>query len=427
MKKFNFVSQSVEKEREAEIEVNLTKPEDFVGEVCVTKLKIPSDSLPYGLLEPHKETITQETLTLLQNWQMGTPTDFIIGFIIVSTPDYECNSTDQYILNEAGNFSPMSITTQATYHSIDANVIGRGDIWAIQLYQFWIPGKIVYQQNGADIKLTTPSLPFYDWNNGLKVNKLDYHRLMVNDYQITNGRSIHIRNKEDGFEVEIGYKVSLQDQQVHQRMSTPILVMSEKMANFLGVNEPSTAKYVINGDVFRNAEGDTWSAIGQRLIAPRAKVNYNTRLLQQITSNTIGSPNVVNLSCTFDLLNFHQTSEMFPINHVCVQCLDLNYEGEKISINTVDLTGTVVPSSAYFLKTFLISTETRKSDFIFVNDMTTERSHEVNSPRISHLHFRLFWLDPQNILHPIVLGSKQVFSIQLCLTEKSIKRVRFLE
>ena len=427
MKKFNFVSQSVEKDHNAEIEVNLTKPEDFVGEVCVTKLKIPSDCLPYGLLEPHKDTISQETLSLLQSWQMGTPTDFIIGFVMVSSQDYGCNSTDQYILNEAGNFSPMIVTTMASQYRIDADTMREGKVWGADLYHFWIPGKISYHQNGTDINLSTPSLPFYDWNNGLKVNKLNYHSFVDSKFQFTDGRSIYIHTKEDGFEIEIGYRLFLLDQQVQQRVSTPILVMSEKMADFLGVNDSSAAKYVINGNIFRSPENATWNAIGQRLVAPRAKITYNTRLLQQITTNTIGSPDMVNFSCTFNLTNFHQTSAMFPINHVCVQCLDLNYEGEKISINTLDLTGTVVPSSAYFLKTFLISTDTKKSDFIFVNDMTTERSHKVNSPRITHLFFRLFWLDPANTLRPIILGSKQVFSIQLCLTEDSTKRVRFLE
>ena len=426
MKKYNFVSQAVEKEQEAEIAVNLTKPEDFVGDICVTKLKIPSDSLPYGLLEPHKDPISTESLSLLQSWASGTPTDFIIGYIMVSTPNYGCNSTDQYILNPTGNFSPMIVTTMASQYVIDAEAMGRGEIWGVDLYQFWLPGKPTYQTNESGVKLTTPSEPFFDWNHGITARRFNYAKFVDNDYQHVDGRSIYIRNKEDGFEIEIGNRLALVNLEVTQRVSTPILVMSEKMADFLGVNEPTAAKYVINGNIFRSPENDTWNAFGTRLVAPRAKVTYNSRLLQQITSNTIGTPDMVNFSCTFNLTNFHQTSEMFPINHVCVQCLDLNYEGEKIMINTVDLTGTVVPSSAYFLKTFLISTDTRKSDFIFVNDMTTERSLKVNSPRITHLQFSLFWLDTHNILRPLILQKNNTFSLQLCVTPSPLKNARFL-
>ena len=153
----------------------------------------------------------------------------------------------------------------------------------------------------------------------------------------------------------------------------------------------------------------------RNLYVIRAQPEYSPSFLKlQNSLVPVGKP-IQDFSATYNFINFEQSTSLFPISHIAIQCLDLNYIGEDMSINTRDLEGTIVPSQMYFLKTFLISTRNTLSDFLYIEDNTMTNTIEVNSPNITRLKFQFFWITPNQELYEFKLPPNNVIQLQLIL------------
>ena len=75
MKKFTFSTEESDEKQPAIIDINNTAPMDFVGRLCVSKLKIPRNTLPIALVPPLQREFTAEEKQAIDD--VGeTPTEY---------------------------------------------------------------------------------------------------------------------------------------------------------------------------------------------------------------------------------------------------------------------------------------------------------------------------------------------------------------
>ena len=152
----------------------------------------------------------------------------------------------------------------------------------------------------------------------------------------------------------------------------------------------------------------------QNFIAPECNITLNPRTSSLITLSEIPAAETnLPYESRFEVNGYRRTSEIFPVSHIAIQCLDLNFEGESMVCNSKDLMGVINPSDMYFLKTFLMGFGGEITDFVYVNDLKTEVEIPVDSRYVTALKFTFFWIDHDHFVHPLRALANTTVELQI--------------
>lgn len=434
MKKFNFATEASDKTQDAIIDVNNTAPMDFVGRMCVSKLKIPKNSMPIALVPP-----LSGTFTLSQKRQIDavgeTPTELYFALFCQNTRKASSTYSNCPLLECKGNGTFVIPDTLTNDLELVAN-----DLFAMFFVHYWMNEKPIWQLNGdGNYQLMNKPKPIYRWYTNSYVehspfvgysNDFTYHCFQIGDGY--DGRwdilTASILNNTDKFSIITNVRLHTTSEEYY----TPVIALSKWLVQTNNLvdnvdpthsdgdydyaeSEPPSVKF--NEDAL--APGETRAPADiyamRRMYIIHANMEYTPSYQTLLSTQRSTDTQYQDFSATYNFINFDQSTSLFPITHIAIQCLDLNYLGEDMSINTRDLEGTIVPSQMYFLKTFLVSTRNTLSDFLYIEDNTMTNTIEVNSPNITRLKFQFFWITPSQELYEFKLPPNNVIQLQLIL------------
>lgn len=429
MKKFNFATKKSDAVHEAIIDINNTAPMDFIGKLCVSKLKIPQESFPIAIVPVLQRTFNSDQKQQIDSLGM-IPTEFYFIMLIYA-------ASHEAVLEGAQGNGQMALQGNASHRTqwrikdvkrgnrLEA-VIGDSEdptannICYIKIFSYWYRESPQWKPVAEnEYQLVNSDKPIYSWNKDPNLELVhlttyaegmsDSSEKLVCEIEDVHSRfvinsNVYMPNTSDLFTMPI---------------TTPVILLSNWLSKTNGLSSPETGEVVISY-MKHEEQYEIFSEMfcrGVTFPVHYAKITYNPAFQQTIQTGVVSDAlsDILDLSASYDFYSFKQTDLLFPANHVAIQCLDLNYDGEDIPINTKDINGVVVPSHMYFLKTFLISTQDELSDFIFMNDMTTANTVTVNSPNISRLQFRFVWIDADQQIHPFLVWRNNIISLQLTL------------
>jgi len=429
MKKFNFATEKTETVQEAVIDINNTSPMDFVGKLCVSKLKIPQASFPIAIVPPLQRTFTTDQKREIDAQGM-IPTEFYFVVLIYSAANEavleggQCNG-QMALQGNASHRTQWRIKDTKRDNRLEAIILddvepAANNICYMKIFSYWYRETPNWKQVGdGEYQLSNTAKPIYSWNKDPNMALMQL---------TTYGTGMSVTSEKLVCEIEDAHNRFVINSTVYLPNSsdlftipvtTPVILLSDWLSNTNGLSSPETGEVKIN--YMKHGE---WYEILSTMFCDQmtypihyAQVTYNPAFQQTIQTGVLSDAlsDYLDLSANYNFYSFKQTDLLFPANHLAIQCLDLNYDGENMSINTKDINGVVVPSRMYFLKTFLISTNEELSDFIFMNDMTTANTVTVNSPNISRLQFRFVWIDSDQQVHPFLVWRNNVISMQLTL------------
>ena len=413
MKKFNFCTSPSDQAQPAIIDVNNIAPMDFVGNLCVSKLKIPRNTLPVALVPPMGYEFTAEEKAEVD--AVGyTPTEMY--YVVFSHLVDEAVAGQANCSGNTSQFFKSGTDNWKSYSGSSGNfVLTNENCFVARLMTFWMYDKPRWKQlENGNFVLTNEDKPIYAWWG-------PESRLLVREYyKYISAQTVRfwaeIRNVYDHFIMDT--KVITANSHEMYAYTTPIIALSQWLTQVNGLTSAYATHVVLDENITFNSGGNgKFLYTDIPLEVMRADVTYNPVFQNTLNTGEMLPPFslIVDMSATYNFKNFNQTELLFPVNHIAIQCLDLNYEPEDISINTVDLEGVINPSHMYFLKTFLISTRGGLSDFLYIEDKTTANTIEVNSPRITRLQFRFLWIDTNQIVHNLELWRNNVITLQLIL------------
>lgn len=426
MKKFTFVTERSDEPEDAIIDITNTAPMDFVGKLRVSKLKIPLNTFPIALIEPSQRGFTAEQKALIDSEKM-VPTTLQVCYWSTSSKSVHSMSNEIFVdtFQQTSTLNIMPTLEHISHDSINQIVI---DIyWADDIPRWKFDPEVNLWF------LTNDDYPIYSWNGenmGLIKKQYTYQNTnspgpkKSRDQKSTSEQILEasILNQYDKFAVDIKWQV---DQNTN--FSSVILAISPQLATILGLTTSQYTRYYFEDDI-PFSDNDIYRAINEEYWTYSTNIVYNTYQDKVLGENPIPTPtySLFDFSGVYTIRDTTQSEFLFPVNHIAIQCLDLNIENpEDISINTRDLQGVVVPSHAYYLKTFLISTRNTRSDFLYLSDLTQENYIAVNSPSIYRLIFRILWIDNDNFVHNFKIWRDNVITLQLVLEDyNSEKRPR---
>lgn len=412
MKKFTFSTEESDEKQPAIIDINNTAPMDFVGRLCVSKLKIPRNTLPIALVPPLQREFTAEEKQAIDD--VGeTPTEYYYALFS------SCNTSLARPTNATYYYRQTNETWTESCKTTSGFTLTNDTTYICLLFSYWARTKPIWEplENGNFI-LVNKRQPIYSWAGCSNFTRRSAYRTIYENTWITYDINIHNEYNRLFFHSNVFCRGA----GTEDRYSTPTLALSPwlKEVNGLKTDFDATVRFRYDYE-FTHGTTDSVNNIyakQQTMYIMPAKVTYNpyfADIQRTLRNGTDYGDQIFNLSATYDFYNFNQTAELFPIEHFAIQCLDLNYDPEDIPINTIDLTGTIVPSHMYFLKTFLISTRVTLSDFLYLADNTTVNTIDVNSPRITRLQFRFMWITKNHEVYDLEIWKNNVVTLELTL------------
>ena len=384
MKKFNFATPTSESTQEAVIEINNTAPMDFVGELAVSKLKIPMNIFPLTNVPAMRRTFTGEQKTVIDN--IGkTPTEYYYILVVYNAVNEDvadaAQGNSQMLMqwyNPASKTMLWKVKTPFPHQHLNATMLfGLGPMYQIpiafiKIQSYWFNEPPMWEQLGNDeYKLKNKDKPLYSWNGDKDIVPIPYeinHRVLDEEYDVSC--FIDIRNDSDEliFDSRVFMPVLSGTASEGLHYTTPVLLLSDWLSSTAGLStsDPNTATFHYNSEGYPLPDAHPlkfWKSYIEPVFTIFPAETTYTKSFEPVFStglNTGSSPKGFDMSAVYKFVGFKQTDLIFPATQLAVQCLDLNYEGEVIAVNTPNISGTIVPSNMYFLKTFLISTFERR-------------------------------------------------------------------
>lgn len=413
MKKFNYTYRE-ENIEQTNVVIDATSvcPTDYIGDIRVTKVKIPRTSLPVAIAHVTPMGFTTEQRTAYDSSGWNALTDIC------------------YIVCQGKNTTWTNNGAQIQYFSdrkvrMDGRTSNGTRVWgASTLYNFtfmafcmWEKPKWFQEEDGLWY-MRNQDKPIYQWQGnsmGLQTRILHYG---------PNGLSPTLLNNYEQIQFLIRGLTPIAQIPNSSFITSPILGLNERLSSMFGVaGLPWQVQLSFDStEDFGFGTNAVWIVPflnNQHFICPTADTTYDSPALSYVVGGEIPSTQTdIIHNCKLTLNSYTPSEEIFPVNHIAIQCLDLNFEGESLSVNTKDLMGVVNPSDMYFLKTFLMSHGGKMTDFLYVNDLETETPVAVNSPRISSLKFSFFWIDKEHFIHPLEALQNTTIELQLVYTPK---------
>lgn len=435
IKKFNFTKVQHEEQGPAISRTTSVAPNDFVGELRVTKFKLTKESFPSNYISPSKHKFNREEMESIPPNMI--PTDYCI-ILLADTqmadaePIREISNSvhngEKYLLNtyinDKPSFGNAKVDCKILYpfinHRDESSFPEGGDYLAIYIKRYCIPGTCNWErQDDNNYILKNEDYIIYSINdiNNLPSISVFAHQSSAPIY--SENAYINIFKNISStvtFDFAINCKSRLEPT-FGSTYTTPTILLSKEYGDLLGINDviykgsiPTHSVYIQaainnNYDFIVPSLEFKWGPYVSGLLSQIPfeykynNINFSIDGSAIATVNTISSPKAV-----------------FPLSHILLTCDELNFEGEEINVNTTQQQGVINPSSLRILKSFFIGiTDDTTSDFIYVEDNLDNMPVIVNSPRLCSLTFRLWIMTNNGTITPLILKQGNLFSLQLTL------------
>lgn len=403
MKKYNFTFQESETTNVV-IDATNVAPTDYVGSIRVSKVKIPSTSLPVAIAHVTSHGFTWEEKLAYDAGGWNALSD--ICYICLITKG-TLTPTNGYQIQYHSD-SKIRIDSRTSHSVIEYSPDSIQSI-RIVFHCFWERPKWVKGDDDL-YYMVNEDKPIYAWEgNAMGLQRKDWawgpDSPYVAQNNVYNKCEFIVRGQTTKNRIPNGSFIS-----------SPAVLVNQRIAEMNGFwNLPEQMR-------FKMAADERWSLLAwaipfineQNFIAPECKITLNPRTSALITLSAIPSEESnIPYESRFEVNGYRRTNEIFPVSHIAIQCLDLNFEGESMVCNSKDLMGVINPSDMYFLKTFLMGFGGEITDFIYVNDLKTEVEIPVESRYVTALKFAFFWIDHDHFVHPLQALANTTVELQI--------------
>lgn len=399
------------KEKPAIIKQTFVRPIDFVGRLRVPRLKLTSGVLPLLIIKPSSRSYTAVEQAKITSLGL-TPTDMIYGLLW-----YKGNSTDPSVTVPGnGNVYSFSVDDTNTtrinpwlanaYPSSTQRVNANSILYA----HLFINERPIWEQNtGSTWRLKNNPRILHDWSE-LTTNSENFMLYVhgTDDFRYSLG-VISFSDNSLRFHDDVVVEAT------EQFYTTPVFFCSDYLARFISPLDTQN-NFRFTQDIL-NSIGDDSIDMRVYFYTPTSDYTFSPQLQSFINSSSV-PPGIVTLdySITVTLPFNRLRDQLNPYQSLLITSDELNYDGESITVNTVDVNGVISPSSLSILKSYVIGTdENGRSDFIFYDDHLSQTPAIINNPRLSQLSLRFFILTKDNQIIPLTVPAGQAIFVQLAI------------
>lgn len=399
------------KEKPAVIKETFVRPINFVGRLRVPRLKLTSGVLPLLIIKPSERSYTAAEHAKITSLGL-TPTDIIYGLLW-----YKGHGLSRTVVIP-GNGNVYSFTIDDTKTTrinpwlanaypcltrrVTANCIGYAHLF--------INERPIWEQNTASSwKLKNNPRILHDWNE-LSTNSENF-MLYVHGTDDFKYSSAEITFSDNCLRIHHNIVVEATE----EFYTTPVFFCSDYLSRFVSpidIQQPFRFEQTVLDSL-----GD--DSIDQRVLfyTPTTNYTFSPQLQSFIASSSV-PPGITTLDYSNTVtLPFNRLREQLnPYQSLLITSDELNYNGESITINTVDVNGVISPSSLSILKSYVIGTdENGRSDFVFYDDHLSQTPALINNPSLAQLTLRFFILTKENQIIPLTVPPGQAIFVQLAI------------
>ena len=379
--------------------VTFTAPQRFVGKMRITRFKLTEGAFPLALIKPSGRPFTAAEKATIDAHGY-TPTDIAWGTACAS--NNQCiNIQDNYYMDPAS--TPPSFICQATISPTDP-FSGYFTFSTIFLRE---PPK--WNVVGGSYYLANDSVFIYHWSD---LNNTD--KFLVFHSQTAAGRGLWVTGSQN--EITFHSKVAPM-----YKGTAPQLFMSQGFHEIIfGTPLSQIHSFRINSATLaswgngRNGFDDNYY-----FQVPHCHIEWNSEL-QGYFSGGQAPPAGTNWSANADYTikyEFSKGTLLYPFTCLYVIMDELNFNSESVVTNSTASTGVINPSSLSIAKSYLVGISGDKSDFVVVDDKTSQIPLDINVPLLYTLTIRLALLLSDNSLKIIQLPPHEGFFLQLSICE----------
>lgn len=399
------------KEKPAVIKQTFVRPIDFVGRLRLPRLKLTSGVLPLMIVKPSIRSYTAVEHDKITSLGL-TPTDIIYGLLwckgnsLTPTAIIPGNgNVYSFTVDDAetARINPwLANAYPCTTRRVNANCIAYAHLF--------INERPIWEQNtGNTWKLKNNPRILHDWSE-LTTNSENF-MLYVHATDDFTYSSTEITFSDNCLRIQQNIVIEATE----EFYTTPVFFCSDFLSRFVSpidIQQPFRFTQTVLDSL-----GD--DSIDQRVLfyTPTNNYTFSPQLQSFIASSSV-PPGITSLdySITVSLPFNRLRDQLNPYQSLLITSDELNYNGESITINTVDVSGVISPSSLSILKSYVIGTdENGRTDFVFYDDHITQTPALINNPSLTQLTLRFFILTKENQIIPLTVPAGQAIFVQLAI------------
>lgn len=392
----------------AVIRQNFLSPIDFIGDLRVTRFKISAGALPLLYIKPSTAGFVASSKAQIDVINK-TPTDIAFGFIW--DEDYNDETS---LLPTIGGVYTIPFTTDVSAKQYIRPLI-RGSRRGIMpqrwsIVHVFINEKPQWREENGRYYLINNGRALYNWYD-LYTQNDNFYSLLYERHD--NGHPfISVFYENNAICFKLG---DFRREHVMGSVTTPQFFCSSYLAAF-SVTTPEEANFSFAGDVTH--ELDPWFWENNSFYTPCSEFKHSMQVTSLINKGYLieAETPYLDMNTIAEVKIHYHASRLNPFNSFFITCDELNFDVERICVNTKQLSGVVNPSALAVFKTFVVGTDNNeRSDFVLVDDSLTQYPLKVDNPRTSCLTLRFFILTKENNIIPMYVPPGESIFIQLSL------------
>lgn len=403
MKRYDFSFQNEggdTREIEAVQRVTFTAPQQFVGKMRITRFKLTEGAFPLAMIKPSQRGFTSAEKAAIDAHGY-TPTDIAWGVASASnTANIGC--TDNAYIDPGSTPPSFIVSTSIGGPDPFQGYVNFATIFLLQRPNWKYDSGSFYLQN--------ESVFIYQWSD---LNNRD--KFLVYQNQTAPGRGIWVTGTSN--DVTFHYKGAGQ-----YKGTQPQLYISQSLHEII-FGTPVSPLYSFRLTAATLASfGDGANGFNSDYYfqSPQFHVTWNPQLNAILASGAApasGTTWSVNGDFTIKY-EFSKGTLLYPFTCLYVIMDELNFGGESVVTNNKQSTGIINPSSLSIAKSYLVGISGAKSDFVVVDDKTSQIPLDIYVPNLFTLTIRLALLLSDNTLRIINLPPHEGFFIQVSISDK---------
>ena len=403
MKRYDFSFQNEggdAREVEAVQRVTFTAPQQFVGKMRITRFKLTEGAFPLALIKPSQRGFTSAEKAAIDAHGY-TPTDIAWGVTSASNA-YCTGCTDNYYIDTG--------STPPTFNPI-TSISGPDPFQGyVNFASVFLLERPTWKYDNGAFYLQNESVFIYQWSDLTNRDKF-----LVYQSQTAPGRGIWITGNST--EVTFHFKGAAQ-----YKGTQPQLYISQSLHEIIfGTPLSPIFSFRLTAATLTGfGDGANGFNSDYYFQTPQFHVTWNTQLSGIIASSVAPGPTTtwsVNGDFTIKY-EFSKGTLLYPFTCLYVIMDELNFGGESVVTNNKQSTGIINPSSLSIAKSYLVGISGAKSDFVVVDDKTSQIPLDIHVPNLFTLTIRLALLLSDNTLRIINLPPHEGFFIQVSISDK---------
>lgn len=398
-------------EKPAIIKQTFVRPIDFVGKLRLPRLKLTSGVLPLMLIKPSSKTYSTAEHDAITTLSL-TPTEIIYGFLwhkedtAGATPIIPGNGNVYSFTVSDSSATAITPCLPNAYPSL-INKVNANTIIYAHLYINEAPHW--QQQSATSWKLINSPRILHDWSE-LSTNSENF-MLYVRADAAYNWSLSTVSFSDNS----LRFSINVVKEATEEYYTTPVFFCTHQLARFVAPLD------ILNPFRFTeqilNRINDTGLTRSVTFYTPTSNYIFSPQFQSFISSSSVPAGiTSLDFSCTAILPINRLRDQINPYQSLIITSDELNYNGESLTVNTLDVNGVISPSSLAILKSYVIGTdEEGRSDFVFYDDHLSQTPALINNPRLSQLTLRFFVLTKENQIIPLTVPPGQAIFVQLAI------------